>query len=149
MRYPKPLRVHVKAIIASLVPLAFAVLFSWLFPLSVVTISRVDPERVDCQLEQRLLGVFPILRTEIHDLRGAYVFEDEANNRSSSGRTSESTYRISLVDAQGRETLSPANRATVHDIASRIRAFIVESPEPTLVEWTAPFLGYSAPSPSW
>ena len=146
MSSPKPVSVHVKAMIASLVPLLFALLFSWIFPLAIFTLTRISPERVDCVVEQRVLGVIPLAPIRVDDLEGASAFEAEGNSRTGDRVTSVTPY-LKLVDAGGNETLVAANGATFDELAARMRTFCSEPAEPPLRFWTVPLLGYAAAIP--
>ena len=76
--YPKPLGTHVKAIVAALVPLAFAGLFSWLFPLTLISLTRVNAERVDAVVNQRLLYVIPVSQRTVTDVQTIATHEEES-----------------------------------------------------------------------
>jgi hypothetical protein len=146
MQYPKPLAVHVKAIIAALLPMACAVVLSWLFPLTTFGLARVNPQRVDCLMQQRVLGVIPIQTLMISNLRSVSVHEVQAG-RTSDRRTGSSSFYIKLVDGNRKETLTPANAGTVHEVTARLSAFL-QSDEPSISEWTIPFLGSVAAFPA-
>lgn len=145
MEYPKPFSVHFKAIVAALVPMAFALLFTWLFPVSVFSLTREDG-RVDCVVEQRLLWVLPFSRLSSDDVRNIGVHREEAGGRQSDSR--QPTYYLQLTDAAGNKQLTPANQTTVDDLAAQLNAFLKDSKEPSLTEWTVPLLGYAAIIPA-
>lgn len=146
MTKSKPPGVHIKAMIASLVPVLFAVLFSWVFPLVNFTLTRVSPDRVDCLVEQRVLGVIPLTSMHVTDLVGAYAFEISGNSRTGD-RQNPATPHLKLVDANDNEILVAANGATFNELAAQLRAFCGDSTESTLELWTVPFLGYLAVIP--
>jgi hypothetical protein len=146
MQYPKPLAVHVKAIIAALLPMAFAVVFSWLYPLTTFGLARVNPQRVDCLMQQRVFGVIPIQTLMISDLRSVSVHEVQAGT-TSDRRAGRSSFYVKLVDGNRKETLTPANAGTVHELTARLSAFL-ESDEAPISDWTLPFMGSMAAIPA-
>ena len=70
-----------------------------LFPVSVLTCRHVEPKQVDCQLQERIVGLIPVRESSITDLKRAYVAREDQTREDEDGN--EHTVTISRVVLDG------------------------------------------------
>ena len=70
-----------------------------LFPVSVLTCRHVEPKQVDCQLQERIVGLIPVRESSITDLKRAYVAREDQTREDEDGN--EYTVTISRVVLDG------------------------------------------------
>ncbi|WP_339136461.1 MAG: hypothetical protein WGN25_01085 [Candidatus Electrothrix sp. GW3-4] len=62
-----------------------SVLF-YVYPVSILTCEYVEPNQVDCHLQERAVGLIPIKSQDVLDLKDAYVSKESSEKRRS-GKT--------------------------------------------------------------
>lgn len=67
----------------------------YLFPVSILTCRYVEPKQVDCQLQERIVGLIPVREISIIGLKRAYVAREDQTREDEDG--SEYTVTISRV----------------------------------------------------
>ena len=72
-----------------------SVLF-YVYPVSVLTCEYVEPNQVNCRLQERVIGLIPIQETAIVDLKGAYVTKKVIEVRRDGGKEKLITDRVVL-----------------------------------------------------
>ena len=145
MAQSKPLKGHLKAILACLVLIGFSLGFSWAVPFIHVNCTR-HGEQVDCVLQQRLLGLIPFDTHTIRDLKTARLLVDQGTSNSARTRTTDTAYLI-LANTNGDEKKVMLESGEEMDMtrsqtfAERIESFL-GSNELRFSTWTVPLIGY-------
>jgi hypothetical protein len=132
---------RVKALLACSAILVFALGLSWALPFVFFDCARLD-ERVDCVVQQRLLGLIPFQVTDVYDVRGAAWMRVEGElGGGGEGRTTDADYVV-LTNFAGAETsfMSGSDKG----VAQGIERFLADGGARTHSTWTVPLMGYAS-----
>ena len=143
MAKPKPLMIHVKALLAALTPLVFALGFSWCLPVTFLSFRRVEPTRVEGQVDQRLLGVISFKKVRVRDLRTVDFRVEEGGRSGSRNERGLDDHYIDLIDANG-DVVTVESTSDGADLVERIRTFLADPSASALDEWTVYSFGLLA-----
>ena len=147
MAKPKPIKVHIKALLAALALLAIALGFSWLLPITFFTLTRTGSMTVDCRIDQRLLGVISFKTIFVRDVREVRLREESGAGRQGRKRKGDPDYYIDLIDASGQVTSVESN-VDDQKVVTRIADFLADPARTSLKEWTVYAWGLVAALPA-
>jgi hypothetical protein len=147
MKDAEPISTHIKPAIACAALIVFGLAYSWALPFIHVSCIR-HGERVECQVQRKMIGLISYETTTIDDLKAASLYF-EHGKINSSGTDSTDTCYLMLIDAEGvknKFTLEGGSKMGM----TRSETFVngIESfrhtDEPTFSNWTVPLIGYGA-----
>lgn len=136
MRKPKPIVVHIRALVACFVLLGIACGWSWIFPFSTLHFIRVDANRVDCLIKQHVIGVIAFRKIEVIGVQRTSLSR-EAAHRGASGR-----YFFALEGADGNHTLVSASGYS-DGIVKQVDTFLNDPSQKNLRLWVMSLFGYA------
>ncbi|WP_446007739.1 hypothetical protein [Candidatus Electrothrix sp.] len=119
-----------------------SVLF-YVYPVSVLTCEYVEPNQVNCRLEERAVGLIPIQKTSIVDLKNASVSKEITQVRRS-GRTERLVNDRVVLQTDSDEvplnSFDETGGFLARNTADKIKDFLRSQPEKPLRVWQATWL---------
>ena len=136
---------------ANLLTLAVALVLSavgllalYAAPVAIYSCRRVEPEQVDCRIEQRILGLIAVKEQRIVNVRRASCSSETRSSTNSKGSTTSTTYStIVLESASGQQVTAGETAHTLtssRSICQQINTFVAEPLAPPLRVWQAQWL---------
>ncbi|WLE95430.1 MAG: hypothetical protein QTN59_12135 [Candidatus Electrothrix communis] len=116
-----------------------SVLF-YVYPVSVLTCEYVEPNQVNCRLQERAIGLIPIQETSIIDLKGAYVTKEVTEVRRDGREERLVTDRVVLQTGSDKIPLNSFDESggfLARNTADKIKEFLRSSTEEPLRVWQA------------
>lgn len=120
---------------------AITLLVLYIYPVSILTCRYVETEQVDCQLQERMIGLIPIQETSIVHLEEAYVVsevhEKRRNDREIIGTT---VYKMILSSNSGTvdlESFDEFGGVFVQQAVDKINDFLLTHTDEPLRIWQA------------
>ncbi|RWX50977.1 hypothetical protein VU01_12371, partial [Candidatus Electrothrix marina] len=116
-----------------------SVLF-YVYPVSVLTCEYVEPNQVNCRLQERAVGLIPIQETAIVDLKGAYVTKEVTEIRRDGRKERLVTDRVVLQTGSDKIPLNSFDESggfLAQNTADKIKEFLRSSTEEPLRVWQA------------
>ncbi|WPD22545.1 MAG: hypothetical protein SD837_20455 [Candidatus Electrothrix scaldis] len=113
------------------------------YPVSILTCAYVEPNQVDCRLQERAVGLIPIKKQDIFDLKDAFVTRESSEIRRS-GRTERLiTDRVVLQTSSDKIPLNSFDETggfLAKDTAHTIKDFLQSHTTEPLRVWQATWL---------
>lgn len=147
MEKSKPVNTHMKPALACAALIIFALGYSWAVPIVHVSCIRIG-DRVECQVQRKLIGLITYSTTRIDDLKAVGLRVEQGTRSSATTETTDAAY-LTLVDAEGveksflLESFKEMGTARNKTFAEGIENFL-RSDEPTFSNWTVSLIGYGA-----
>jgi TRAP-type mannitol/chloroaromatic compound transport system permease small subunit len=116
-----------------------SVLF-YVYPVSVLTCAYVEPNQVDCRLQERAIGLIPIQEIAIVDLKRAYVIKEVTEVRRDGRKEKLVADRVLLQTSSDKIPLNSFDESggfLARNTAEKIREFLHSHSEETLRVWQA------------
>ena len=116
-----------------------SVLF-YVYPVSVLTCAYVEPNQVDCRLQERAIGLIPIQEIAIVDLKRAYVIKEVTEVRRDGREERLVTDRVVLQTDSDKVPLNSVDESggfLARNAADKIKVFLRSHSEDPLRVWQA------------
>ncbi len=136
---PKPILDHIRAFLVCALFLGVGCGWSWMFPFSTLDFVRVSPDRVDCHVNQRMLGVISFKRIDVEGVQRVSLGREAVDAQS---RTTGSAHYLYLNDARGDDTLVNASAFSDHSV-KQINEFLKDANQSELQLWSMSVFGYA------
>lgn len=123
-----------------------SVLF-YVYPVSVLTCEYVEPNQVNCRLQERAVGLIPIQETAIVDLKGAYVTKEVTEVRRDGRKERLVTDRVVLQTGSDKIPLNSFDESggfLARNTADKIKEFLRSSTEEPLRVWQASWVPWES-----
>ena len=120
---------------------AITLVVLYVYPVSILTCRYVETEQVDCQLQERIVGLIPIQETSIVNLKDAYV-TSEVRERQRNDRdiVNNTVYKLILSGNSGPVDLQSSDEFggfVVEQTADKINDFLLTHTDEPLRIWQA------------
>jgi hypothetical protein len=119
-----------------------SVLF-YVYPVSVLTCQYVEPNQVNCRLQERAAGLIPIRETSIIDLKGAYVTKEVTEVRRDGREERLVTDRVVLQAGSDKVPLNSFDESggfLARKTVDKIKEFLRSRTEEPLRVWQATWI---------
>jgi len=124
-------------LVVGLVTSAITLITLYVYPISILTCRYVETAQVNCQLQERMLGVIPVQETSIVHLKDAYVVSEV---RRSDGDDYTTVYKLILStdsDTVGLNSFDEFGGFFIEQTADKINDFLLTHTDGPLWIWQA------------
>ncbi len=120
---------------------AIALVVLYVYPVSILTCRYVETEQVDCQLQERMIGLIPIQETSVINLKQAYV-TSEVHERRRNDREiiPDRVYKLTLSGNSGPVDIGTSDEfggVLVEQSVDKINDFLLRHTNEPLRIWQA------------
>jgi len=115
----------------------------YVYPVSVLTCQYVEPNQVNCRLQERAVGLIPIQETSIVDLKGAYVTKEVTEVRRDGREERLVTDRVVLQAGSDKVPLNSFDESggfLARNTVDKIKEFLRSRTEEPLRVWQATWI---------
>jgi hypothetical protein len=127
-------------LVFGLVAGAIALVVLYVYPVSILTCHYVETKQVDCQLQERMLGLMPIQEVSITHLQDAYVVSEIQEIRRDGSEIETKVYKLILSsnsDTVDLKSFDEFGGVFVEQTADRINDFLLTYTDEPLRIWQA------------
>ena len=127
-------------LVFGLVTCASTLLVFYVFPVSILTCRYVETEQVDCNLQERMIGVIPIQEISIVNLKEAYVVTEIQTRRRDGNEVDVEVDRLMLSSHSGPVALKSFDEfggIFVKQTVNKINDFLLTHTDEPLRVWQA------------
>ena len=126
-------------LVFGLVTGAITLVVFYVYPVSILTCRYVETEQVDCQLQERMIGLIPVQEISVINLKQAYVTSEvyERDDRDTIGNT---VYKLILSGNSGPVGLQSSDEfggSVIEQTADKINDFLLRDTDEPLRVWQA------------
>jgi len=120
---------------------AITLVVFYVYPVSILTCRYVETEQVDCQLQERMVGLIPVQEISVTNLKQAYV-TSEVHERRRNDREiiPDKVYKLTLSGNSGPVDLQSSDEFggfVVEQTADKINDFLLTHTDEPLRIWQA------------
>jgi len=120
---------------------AITLVVFYVYPVSILTCRYVETEQVDCQLQERMIGLIPIQEISVINLKQAYVTSEVHERRRNDRETIPDTvYKLTLSGNSGPVDLQSSDEFgefVIEQTADKINDFLLRHTDEPLRIWQA------------
>ena len=120
---------------------AITLVVFYVYPVSILTCRYVESEQVDCQLQERMVGLIPIQEISVINLKQAYVTSEVHEKRRNDREIIDNrVYRLTLSGNSGSVELQSSDEFggfVVEQTADKINDFLLRHTDEPLRIWQA------------